>query len=43
MIERNSGHLQLDCGKNYKDFDENKWTHFIDSDLNFLFTDVEKE
>ena len=24
MIERNSGHLQLDCGENYKDFDENK-------------------
>ena len=24
MIERNSGHLQLDCGENYKDFDEKK-------------------
>ena len=24
MIEKNSGHLQLDCGDNYKNFDENK-------------------
>ena len=24
MIEKNSGHLQLDCGNDYKDFDENK-------------------
>ncbi len=26
-----------------QDFDENKWTHFIDNDLNFIFTDVGKE
>ena len=24
MIERNSGHIQIDCGNEYKDFDENK-------------------
>ena len=24
MIEKNSGHIQLDCGNDYNDFDENK-------------------
>ena len=31
------------CGSGYleQDFDENKWTHFIDNNLNFLFTDAD--
>ena len=38
MIERNSGHLQLDCGENYKDFDEKK---LLNNLKNIMFTGLQ--
>ena len=35
MIEKNSGHIQLDCGNDYNDFDENKLLNNY-KDINFI-------
>ena len=35
MIEKNSGHIQIDCGNDYKDFDEDKLLKVFDK-INFF-------
>ena len=41
VIQSDPPDVYCGCGYLEPDFDEKKWTHFIDDDLNWLFTDAD--